>query len=131
MPGIEEIKVSGDIRAFYMRGFGQIKEKILKLDQGNMCLQYSVISSPRTPEFHLATMNIVGTGAKSHSSGKLQKEFNNEMEEHGYENCSLIWTTEIKPEKYAAGIAEAMDASIKLLEGIVEKEQEKMPWKER
>tara|TARA_B100000989_G_scaffold221163_1_gene168915 strand:- start:92 stop:478 length:387 start_codon:yes stop_codon:yes gene_type:complete len=97
VPTVEEISLEGDVRSFSMEGMGELKEKILKIDQDNKIFQYSAIQTPAPIEHHLATIQIF----------PLEND-----------NCEFSWTTEIEPEIFAEGIHQGMLISLKELKKL-------------
>ena len=98
VPTINKIILEDDYRYFEMDEIGQITEKILKIDNENMVLQYSAIKTPASIEHHLATMQVV---------------YLNDQE------CVLNWTTEISPDIFADGIHQAMLLSIDGIKTVI------------
>ena len=101
VPAIEKITLEGNLRHFEMAGMGQITEKILKLNNKSMTLQYSAIQTPAPIEHHLATMQVTPLNDRE---------------------CKLSWTTEISPDIFADGIHQGMIVSIGGLKKICEDE---------
>ena len=88
---VDSIKMEGDCRVFEMAGMGLIKERIIKLDNELMELQYSAVETKTPINHHLATINISSVS----------------------NNKSLLrWTTEIDPEIFADAIHQGMLISI-------------------
>ena len=100
VPTIEKITLVGDCRVFEMAGMGLIKERIIKLDNELMELQYSAVETQTPINHHLATINISSVA-------------NNK--------CFLSWTTEIDPEIFADAIHQGMLISISGLRKVLEK----------
>ena len=99
VPTINKIDLEGNCRVFEMEGMGQIKEKILLLDNETMTLQYSAIET-RTPiDHHLATVQI---------------------EEDSDNSCILNWSTEIEPDIFAEAIHQGMLISIEGLKKVIQ-----------
>jgi hypothetical protein len=98
VPTIQKISLEGDCRYFDMAGMGQITEKILQCDHGNMILQYSAIETPAPIEHHLATMEISPISNQE---------------------CLLRWTTEISPEIFSEGIHQGMLISIDGIKKVI------------
>lgn len=82
-----------------MPGAGDIAEKILSIDNEAMSIEYSCIESAAPLEYHLARIQIQSTN----------------------DGCTLVWTTEIKPEAFKPFIEESMQGCLtqitKLLHG--------------
>ena len=55
---VDNIEMEGDCRVFEMSGMGKIKERIIKLDNESMELQYSAVETMAPINHHLATINI-------------------------------------------------------------------------
>ena len=96
---IDSIEMEGDCRVFEMAGMGKIKERIIKLDNGSMELQYSAVETSTPINHHLATIKIFEVA-------------NNE--------CMLDWTTEIDPEIFADAIHQGMLISISGLRKVLD-----------
>ena len=96
---IDNIEMEGDRRVFEMAGMGKIKERIIKLDNASMELQYSAVETPAPIKHHLATIKI---------------------SESGDNESLLCWTTEIDPEIFAEAIHQGMLISIKGLRKVLE-----------
>ncbi len=60
VPSASDCVFDGSIRRFRMEGAGKLAEKIVKRDQSEMELQYSVIESPAVVK-HLATIRLILT----------------------------------------------------------------------
>jgi len=77
MPGVETCTVDGDIRTIGMMGIS-VKEKLVKLDDDNRTLQYSVVESPMDKlESHLVTIATAPEGSGSR----------------------VTWTTKVEPDE--------------------------------
>ena len=96
---VDNIEMEGDCRVFEMTGMGKIKERIIKLDNASMELQYSAVETPAPIKHHLATIKI---------------------SESGDNESLLCWTTEIDPEIFAEAIHQGMLISIKGLRKVLE-----------
>ena len=96
---VDNIEMEGDCRVFEMAGMGKIKERIIKLDNASMELQYSAVETPAPIKHHLATIKI---------------------SESGDNESLLCWTTEIDPEIFAEAIHQGMLISIKGLRKVLE-----------
>ena len=96
---VDSIQMEGDCRVFEMSGMGLIKERIIKLDNELMELQYSAIETQTPINHHLATINISSVA-------------NNK--------CFLSWTTEIDPEIFADAIHQGMLISISGLRKVLD-----------
>ena len=96
---VDNIEMEGDCRVFEMAGMGKIKERIIKLDNASMELQYSAVETPAPIKNHLATIKI---------------------SESGDNESLLCWTTEIDPEIFAEAIHQGMLISIKGLRKVLE-----------
>ena len=96
---VDDIEMEGDCRVFEMAGMGKIKERIIKLDNASMELQYSAVETPAPIKHHLATIKI---------------------SELGDNESLLCWTTEIDPEIFADAIRQGMLISIKGLRKVLE-----------
>ena len=96
---VDNIEMEGDCRIFEMAGMGRIKERIIKLDNESMELQYSAVETMATIKHHLATI-------------KISEETENK--------CLLNWTTEIDPEIFADAIHQGMLISIKGLRKVLD-----------
>lgn len=97
---VDNIEMEGDCRVFEMAGMGRIKERIIKLDNQSMELQYSAIETMVPINHHLATIKIIEVT----------------------DNKSLLdWTTEIDPERFADAIHQGMLISISGLRKVLDK----------
>ena len=96
---VDNIEMEGDCRIFEMAGMGRIKERIIKLDNESMELQYSAVETMAPIKHHLATI-------------KISEETENK--------CLLSWTTEIDPEIFADAIHQGMLISIKGLRKVLD-----------
>ena len=96
---VDNIEMEGDCRVFEMAGMGRIKERIIKLDNESMELQYSAVETMAPIKHHLATISI-------------SEETDNK--------CLLNWTTEIDPEIFADAIHQGMLISIKGLRKVLD-----------
>jgi hypothetical protein len=96
---VDSIQMEGDCRVFEMAGMGLIKERIIKLDNELMELQYSAVETQTPINHHLATINISSVA-------------NNK--------CFLSWTTEIDPEIFADAIHQGMLISISGLRKVLD-----------
>ena len=96
---IDRIEMEGDCRVFEMAGMGKIKERIIKLDNGSMELQYSAVETSTPINHHLATIKIFEVA----------------------DNESILdWTTEIDPEIFANAIHQGMLISISGLRKVLD-----------
>ena len=97
---VDNIEIEGDCRVFEMAGMGRIKERIIKLDNQSMELQYSAVETMVPINHHLATIKIIEVT----------------------DNKSLLdWTTEIDPEIFADAIHQGMLISISGLRKVLDK----------
>jgi len=96
---VDSIQMEGDCRVFEMAGMGLIKERIIKVDNELMELQYSAVETQTPINHHLATINISSVA-------------NNK--------CFLSWTTEIDPEIFADAIHRGMLISISGLRKVLD-----------
>ena len=96
---IDSIEMEGDCRVFEMAGMGKIKERIIKLDNGSMELQYSAVETSTPINHHQATIKIF---------------------EVADNECMLDWTTEIDPEIFADAIHQGMLISISGLRKVLD-----------
>lgn len=91
VPTVDAIRLEGSCRVFEMEGMGQVKERILLLDNDAKTLQYSAVET-RTPiKHHLATMQVSAVDD---------------------DRCRLDWTTEIDPDLFADAVHHGMRVSI-------------------
>ena len=74
VPSASDCVFDGSIRRFHMEGAGNLAEKIVKRDEAEMELQYSVIESPAVIK-HLATIRLISIG-----DGKTQFKWDQEFE---------------------------------------------------
>ena len=96
---VDSIEMEGDCRVFEMSGMGKIKERIIKLDNESMELQYSAVETMAPINHHLAIIKI------------------SEVTDN---KCLLDWTTEIDPEIFADAIHQGMLISIKGLRKVLD-----------
>ena len=96
---IDSIEMEGDCRVFEMAGMGKIKERIIKLDNGSMELQYSAVETSTPINHHLATIKIYEVADNA---------------------CTLDWITEIDPEIFADAIHQGMLISISGLRKVLD-----------
>jgi hypothetical protein len=82
-----------------MAGMGKIKERIIKLDNNSMELQYSAVETVAPIKHHLATIKISEVTANE---------------------SILDWTTEIDPEMFADAIHQGMLISINGLRKVLD-----------
>lgn len=97
VPGVDEIRLEGDVREFDMAGMGKVKEQIIECNDENLTLKYSAIETVATLNHHLACMQI-----EPLDKGSLFK-----------------WTTEIDPEIFADSIEVSMKVSLESLKSIL------------
>tara|TARA_X000000368_G_C22934556_1_gene669281 strand:+ start:508 stop:894 length:387 start_codon:yes stop_codon:yes gene_type:complete len=97
VPGVDEIRLEGDVREFDMEGMGKVKEQIIECNDENLTLKYSAIETVATLNHHLACMQI-----EALDKGSLFK-----------------WTTEIDPEIFADSIEVSMKVSLESLKSIL------------
>ena len=74
VPSASDCVFDGSIRRFHMEGAGNLAEKIVKRDEAEMELQYSVIESPAVVK-HLATIRLIST-----EDGKTRFKWDQEFE---------------------------------------------------
>ena len=96
---VDNIEMEGNCRVFEMAGMGKIKERIIKLDNDSMELQYSAIETLTPINHHLATIKI------------------SEVTDN---KCLLDWRTEIDPEIFADAIHQGMLISISGLRKVLD-----------
>jgi hypothetical protein len=96
---VDDIVMEGDCRVFKMAGMGKIKERIIKLDNNSMELQYSAVETVAPIKHHLATIKISEVTANE---------------------SILDWTTEIDPEMFADAIHQGMLISINGLRKVLD-----------
>ena len=100
VPGIESIKLDGDLRTFTMKSMGYIIEKIVEHDNQAYKISYTAIESPVKLNYHLACIHLI-----PRSTG-----------------CEFIWSTEVDPPNFADIILQSMQESFTLLESILKQE---------
>jgi hypothetical protein len=96
---VDDIVMEGDCRVFKMAGMGKIKERIIKLDNNSMELQYSAVETVAPIKHHLATIKISEVTANE---------------------SILDWTTEIDPGMFADAIHQGMLISINGLRKVLD-----------
>ncbi len=74
VPSASDCVFDGSVRRFHMEGAGKLAERIVKRDDTEMELQYSVIDSPAVVK-HLATIRLISTG-----DGKTRFKWDQEFE---------------------------------------------------
>ena len=97
VPSVDSITERDGVRSFTMEGIGQVRERILLVDNENHCLQYSAIETPTPLEHHLATIKLSA----------------------GENGCHFTWTTEIAPDEFAPAIEHGMSISSEGLKRVL------------
>ncbi len=90
VPGVTDCKFDGEVRQLAMPGAGDIAERILSLDNDTRTIEYSCIESAAPLEHHLARIKI----------------------EPADSGCTMIWTTEVKPEAFEPFIEQSMQGCL-------------------
>ncbi|MBV9952165.1 MAG: SRPBCC family protein [Acidimicrobiia bacterium] len=73
MPGIESVTVDGDDRTINTSGM-TIVERLVKRDDDEMTISYSIVDGPVPVESHEATISVVPAGDGSHVSYSVTTE---------------------------------------------------------
>lgn len=61
MPGVDACRLDGDIRVLSVFGM-DITEKLLKRDDAQRFLEYSIVESPLSAEYHLGRIQVYEEG---------------------------------------------------------------------
>jgi carbon monoxide dehydrogenase subunit G len=64
MPGVESCKLEGDVRILSVLGM-EISEKLVRNDEDEHVLEYSIIDSPLNAESHLGRISVHKDGDRS------------------------------------------------------------------
>jgi Polyketide cyclase / dehydrase and lipid transport len=64
MPGVDSCRLEGDIRVLSVLGM-EISEKLVRRDDAERILEYSIIESPLAAEHHLGRVQVHDEGAGS------------------------------------------------------------------
>ena len=97
VPSASDCVFDGSIRRFHMEGAGNLAEKIVKRDEAEMELQYSVIESPAVIK-HLATIRLIST-----EDGKTR----------------FKWDQEFEPDELEPFIRKGMEDSLVQLDSVL------------
>lgn len=98
VPGVTACRLDGDIRRMTMAGAGEVAEKIHRVDDESMCIEYGVIESRSPLKLHRASIRL-----EAISSG-----------------TRLVWQTEVDPIAVEPFIRKAMEGSVQQLRKMVE-----------
>ena len=98
VPGVTACQLDGDVRRMTMSGAGEVAEKIHRVDNEAMCIEYGVIESRLPLKFHRASIRLeeIPSGTR------------------------LTWKTEVEPVAVEPFIRKAMEASVGQLRKMVE-----------
>ena len=99
VPGVTACQLIGDVRRMNMSGAGEVAEKIHRIDNEGMCIEYGVIESRPPLKAHRASIRL-----ESIPSG-----------------TRLTWHTEVEPVAVEPFIRQAMEASVVQLRKMVER----------
>ncbi len=98
VPGVTACQLDGDIRRMTMAGAGEVAERIHRIDNGMMCIEYGVIESQPPLRSHRASIRL----------------------ERILSGTRLVWTTDVEPKAVEPFIRKAMEASVLQLKTMVE-----------
>ncbi len=98
VPGVTACQLDGDVRRMTMSGAGEVAERIHRIDDEAMCIEYGVIESRPPLKAHRASIRL-----ESIPSG-----------------TRLTWQTEVEPVAVEPFIRRAMEASVQQLRKMVE-----------
>ena len=73
MPGIESCTVDGDVRTIAMSGM-EIGERLVRRDDAERVLVYSIASGPAPVDHHEATITVTPAGAGAHVTWAVDVE---------------------------------------------------------
>ena len=73
MPGIESCTLDGDVRTIDMSGMS-IGERLVRRDDADRVLVYSIASGPAPVDSHEATISVAPAGAGSHITWEVDVE---------------------------------------------------------
>ena len=97
VPGVTGCVFDGEVRRMTLAGAGQVAERIFRVDDGAMVIEYGVIESRAPLESHRAAISLAAIAG----------------------GTRLTWTTQVRPENVEVFIRKAMAASLAQLEGMV------------
>lgn len=97
VPGVKSCSFDGEVRSLDLPGAGAIKERILRLDNEAMALEYSCVESPGNLESHRAQMQVTPTNT----------------------GCRLAWQASVEPVAIEPFIKGSMEGCIVRLEEML------------
>lgn len=97
VPSASDCVFDGSIRRFQMQGAGQLAERIVRRDEDEMILKYSVIESSAV-DLHLATISLI-----NHEGNKTR----------------FSWTQEFEPAHLEPFIRKGMEDSLVQLDSVL------------
>ena len=97
VPGVKSCSFDGEVRSLDLPGAGAIKERILRLDNEAMALEYSCFESPGNLESHRAQMQVTPTNT----------------------GCRLVWQASVEPVAIEPFIKGSMEGCIVRLEEML------------
>lgn len=97
VPGVKSCSFDGEVRSLDLPGAGAIKERILRLDNEAMALEYSCFESPGNLESHRAQMQVTPTNT----------------------GCRLAWQASVEPVAIEPFIKGSMEGCIVRLEEML------------
>jgi len=97
VPGVKSCSFDGEVRSLDLPGAGAIKERILRLDNEAMALEYSCFESPGNLESHRAQMHVTPTNT----------------------GCRLVWQASVEPVAIEPFIKGSMEGCIVRLEEML------------
>ena len=98
VPSASDCVFDGSIRRFQMQGAGQLAERIVRRDEDEMILKYSVIESSAV-DLHLATISLI-----NHEGNKTR----------------FSWAQEFEPAQLESFIRKGMEDSVVQLDSVLE-----------
>jgi len=98
VPGVTACQMDGDVRRMTMAGAGEVAEKIHRVHDEEMCIDYAVIESRPPLRSHRASIRLEGIVS----------------------GTRLVWTTEVDPIAVEPFIRKAMEAAVLQLRKMVE-----------
>ena len=97
VPSASDCVFDGSIRRFQMQGAGQLAERIVRRDEDEMILKYSVIESSAV-DLHLATISLI-----NHEGNKTR----------------FSWTQKFEPAHLEPFIRKGMEDSLVQLDSVL------------
>ena len=101
MPGVESCHFDGEIRSFNLPGAGEIKERIIYINDEQRTIEYSCIESPGKLESHRAQIKIFPKSSE--------------------DECVLSWTVSVLPKELEPFVKQSMQGCLKAIDEILSK----------